>query len=468
MKIHFIAIGGALMHNLALALAEKPNYIITGSDDEIYDPSRSRLAAAKLLPEEMGWHPNRVHADLDAIIVGMHARANNPELLKAQSLGLTIYSYPEFIYLQSQQKKRVVVGGSHGKTTTTSMIMHVLKYHNIDFDYAVGAQIEGFDLMVRLSDAPIIVIEGDEYLSSPIDELPKFLHYHPHVAVVTGIAWDHINVFPTFKKYKKQFKKFIQSVASTGALIYYKQDEYLHKYADKSRSCLNLAYDTPPYSIENGQTYLSVDYNINLNNLKQQNMGIPLQVFGQHNLQNLQAARLATQQLGITDYQFHEAIQSFKGASKRLEKIQETESHKVYRDFAHAPSKVQASTKALKQQYPETHLVAVLELHTYSSLNYEFIEEYQGSLSAADTAFVYYNEHTLKMKKMAPLHTEDVEDAFFHPNIKVLTDASQLKEQVQNILKEQQISNLLLMSSGNFGKMDLTDIIPVEKTAKKD
>ena len=461
MKIHFIAIGGALMHNLALALAEKPSYTITGSDDEIYDPSRSRLAAANLLPNEMGWHPNRVHEDLDAVIVGMHARANNPELLKAQNLGLTIYSYPEFIYLQSQHKKRIVVGGSHGKTTTTSMIMHVLKYHCIDFDYAVGAQIEGFDLMVHLSDAPIIVIEGDEYLSSPIDKLPKFLHYHPHIAVVTGIAWDHINVFPTFKKYKKQFKKFIQSIASSGTLIYYKQDKYLHKYAKKSISCFNLAYDTPPHIIENGQTYLCVDYNINLNQLKQQNIGIPLQFFGQHNLQNLQAAHLATKQLGITDHQFYEAIQSFKGASKRLEKIQETASHKIYRDFAHAPSKVQASSKALKQQYINIPLIAVLELHTYSSLSSDFIEEYQGSLNSADIAFVYYNEHTLQMKKMAPLQIEDVEDAFFHPNIIVLTDTSQLKQKIQEALKKYQTSNVLLMSSGNFGNMDILDLIPV-------
>jgi UDP-N-acetylmuramate: L-alanyl-gamma-D-glutamyl-meso-diaminopimelate ligase len=453
-NIHFIAIGGALMHNLALALQHK-GYNITGSDDEIYDPSYSRLKEAGLLPVKMGWKEENIYTELDAIIVGMHARPNNPELLKAQELGLTIYSYPEYIYLQSQEKKRVVIGGSHGKTTTTSMIMHVLKHHGIDFDYAVGAQIEGFGLMVRLSDAPIIIIEGDEYLSSPIDSLPKFLHYYPHVAVVTGVAWDHINVFPTFKKYKQQFKKFIKSIVENGTLIYYKEDKYLKKYA-KYAPAQTIAYTTPSYTIEEHKTYLNVDYNCQLPSGNR--VGIPLQIFGKHNLQNFQAARLVCRELGLSDLQIFEAIQAFAGAAKRLETLSKNKNQVVYKDFAHAPSKVKATINAVKGQYPERKLVAVLELHTFSSLNIDFLDEYLGSMGAADEAYVYYNSHTIKMKKLKEIQHSDVEEAFYHPNMKVFTDVQKLQEQLQ-LDVQKQVSNLLLMSSGNWGGIDILKLV---------
>ncbi|WP_052598225.1 UDP-N-acetylmuramate--L-alanine ligase [Aureispira sp. CCB-QB1] len=454
MKIHFIAIGGALMHNLALALKQK-GYQITGSDDEIYDPSRSRLQKAGLLPSKMGWDIARIQPDLDAVIVGMHARSNNPELLKAQELGLTIYSYPEYIYLQSQQKKRVVVGGSHGKTTTTSMIMHILKYHQIDFDYAVGAQLDGFELMVRLSDAPLIVIEGDEYLSSPIDTLPKFLHYYPHIAVLTGIAWDHINVFPTFRKYKKQFKKFVKTILQHGTLIYYKEDKQLQKIAGYAPAQV-IAYDTPAHHVENHQTYLDVDYNYQL--AKEGVVGIPLQIFGKHNLQNFQAARMVCRELGLNDGQILEAIQAFSGAAKRLEILSKKEKQVIFKDFAHAPSKVKATINAVKQQYKNCSLVAVLELHTFSSLNVDFLDEYLGSMGAADVAYVYYNPHTIRMKKLKDIEPAQVEEAFFHPNLIVFTDEQALKHQLEKDIAAQE-SNLLLMSSGNWGGIDILKLV---------
>ena len=451
MKIHFIAIGGALMHNLALALNQK-GYHVTGSDDEIYEPSNSRLKHAGLLPPVMGWHIERIHPKLDAVIVGMHARANNPELLRAQELGLTIYSYPEYLFLQSQQKKRVVVGGSHGKTTTTSMIMHILQYHQLDFDYAVGAQIEGFELMVKLSEAPLIIIEGDEYLSSPIDKLPKFLHYFPHIAVVTGIAWDHINVFPTFKRYKKQFKKFIQSVDKDGLLIYFKEDKILTKYAAFCPAQF-LAYQTPPFVIEQHQTYLTID------DFNHQNQGtkVPLHIFGKHNLQNFQAARYVCRELGLSDAQIIEAILQFKGAAKRLETLSKNKKQVIYKDFAHAPSKVKATIQAVKSQYPKRPLVAILELHTFSSLSLDFLEEYLGSMGSADEAYVYYNKHTIEMKKLKAIDPADVEEAFYHPNLRVFTDAAALKVAIQEKIDAQQ-SNLLLMSSGNWGGIDVVEM----------
>ncbi len=452
MNIHFIAIGGALMHNLALALQLK-GYDISGSDDEIYEPSRSRLQRAGILPLKMGWNSEQLHQGIDAVIVGMHAKPNNPELLKAQELGLTIYSYPEYLFLQSQQKKRVVVGGSHGKTTTTSMIMHILKYHQLDFDYAVGAQIEGFDLMVKLSDAPLIIIEGDEYLSSPIDALPKFLHYYPHVAVVTGIAWDHINVFPTFKRYKKQFKKFIQSVDKDGLLIYFKEDEILSKY---SQFCAaqHLAYQTPAFVIEQHQTYLKLDYNCH----PSQSLKVPLYIFGKHNLQNFQAARYVCRELGLSDQQIIKAIAQFKGAAKRLETLSKTNQQVVYKDFAHAPSKVKATIQAVKSQYPSRALLAVLELHTFSSLTLEFLDEYLGSMGAADEAYVYYNKHTIEMKKLKAIEPIDVEDAFYHPNLTVFTEATELESALQ-VKLDQKNNNLLLMSSGNWGGIDIVQMV---------
>jgi UDP-N-acetylmuramate: L-alanyl-gamma-D-glutamyl-meso-diaminopimelate ligase len=445
-RIHFIAIGGALMHNLALALHEK-GYQISGSDDEIYDPSRSRLSKAGLLPAIMGWHPEQITSSIDAIILGMHARPDNPELLRAQELGITIYSYPEYLYEQSQEKTRVVVGGSHGKTTTTSMIMHILSHHQIDFDYAVGAQLEGFDLMVRLSDAPLIVIEGDEYLSSPIDRRPKFLHYQPHIAVLTGVAWDHINVFPTFEEYKIQFQKFIESIDQEGTLIYYKGDEHLVEYA-KDAPVQTIAYTTPPFVIKDYQTNLLLPFSVADIN------AFELQIFGQHNLQNLQAARLVCRELGLSDGQILEAIQSFGGAAKRLETLVQKPNQAIFKDFAHAPSKVKATIKAVKNQYENRILVAALELHTFSSLNKQFLEQYRGAMEAADVAFVYYSHHTLEMKKLPAIDPTEVQVAFEHSNLTVFTDKKQLEVALAKVISTTG-QNLLLMSSGNWNGMKL-------------
>lgn len=443
MKIHFISIGGKAMHNLALALV-KNGHTITGSDDEIYNPSRDRLAKMGLLPETMGWFPERITADLDAVILGMHARANNPEIAKAKELGLPIYSYPEFLYQKSINKKRVVVAGSHGKTTTTSMIMHVLSYHRQDFDYMVGAQLEGYERMVRLSDAPIIVLEGDEYLSSPIDRRPKFLHYKPHVTIVTGIAWDHINVFPTFDNYVLQFEKLLEDIELGGSLIYYEPDQEMAKIVKKVRTDIQvIPYQAFESELENGQTFLKTTYGER----------VGLQVFGRHNLANFKAAYHACRMIGLSDEQFLEAIPTFKGASRRLQVLRQDTHSTTFLDYAHAPSKVEATIDAVKDQYPNRELVACFELHTFSSLNKDFLPHYKNTMNKADTAIVFYSEHTLKMKKLPYISKEDVRQGFAHPNMQVFTE----KEALENYLTSLhwQHKNLLLMSSGNFGGLDM-------------
>lgn len=443
MKIHLIAVGGAAMHNLALALLEN-GHQVTGSDDEIYNPAKERLAKAGILPTEMGWFPSKITVDLDFIILGMHARKDNPELLKAQELGLKIYSYPEFIYQHSKDKKRIVVAGSHGKTTTTSMIMHVLKYHDFNFDYLVGALLEGFNLMVKLSsDAPIMIIEGDEYLSSPIDLVPKIHHYKPDIAIITGIAWDHMNVFPTYDNYVEQFRKFISTIKkTTGKLFYFNEDKDLNEIAQKAL-CKRLGYSAFNHLVKNNKTYI----------LTGQNQEIPLAVFGEHNLANMKAAYWACHEVGITDEMFFEAIQSFKGAAKRLQTLCETESSIAYLDFAHAPSKVKATLNAVKAQFTNRQLVACLELHTYSSLNKAFLPQYESTMNGADIAAVFFNEHTLAMKKMPPLSIEEVKTFFGNPNLKVFTDNGEFTQ----FLKEQSFENqnLLLMTSGTFMGLDL-------------
>jgi len=378
MRTHFIAIGGAAMHNLALALHNK-GYQVTGSDDAIFEPSKSRLEKKGLLPIEMGWFPEKITTDIEAIILGMHAKADNPELLKAQELGLKIYSYPEFLYEQSKNKTRVVIGGSHGKTTITSMILQVMHYHNIEVDYMVGAQLEGFDTMVHLThENDFIVLEGDEYLSSPIDRRPKFHLYQPNIALLSGIAWDHINVFPTFENYVEQFEIFVNQITKGGILVYNEEDETVKKVAETTTNTIRrLPYVTPSYSVEDGTTLLDTPEG-----------PMPIEVFGAHNLNNLAGAKWICQNMGVDEADFYEAIASFKGASKRLEKIAEGKGKVAYKDFAHSPSKVSATTKAVKNQYPDRKLIACLELHTYSSLNAEFLKEYQGPLHAADIAVV--------------------------------------------------------------------------------
>ena len=441
MRIHFIAIGGSAMHNLAIALHKK-GFKVTGSDDVIFEPSSTRLANYGLLPKENGWFEENITPDIDAVILGMHARLDNPELLKAQEMGLKIYSYPEYIYEQSKDKLRVVIGGSHGKTTITSMILHVLNYYHRDFDYLVGAQLAGFETMVKVTDsAPVIIIEGDEYLASPIDRRPKFHLYKANIAVISGIAWDHINVFPTFEDYISQFNKFIETIFPNGILIYCEKDLELRKIVINSEENITkLPYSIPAHEVIDGITYL----------LPQRT---PLQVFGDHNLMNLNAAKLVCKQLAITEEDFDKAISSFTGAAKRLELLNSTKNTSVYKDFAHSPSKLKATIDAVKAQFEDRKLVACIELHTFSSLNKEFLQEYRDSMKAADMAIVYIDEKTFKHKKMEPLSGEDVRTSFNDEHILFFNEAGALESYLRALNFEH--ANLLLMSSGNYGGMDL-------------
>lgn len=449
MNVHLIAIGGSAMHNMAIAMHKK-GFKVTGSDDEIFEPSKSRLAKLNLLPEKEGWDINNIHKGLDAVILGMHARADNPELLKAQELGLKIYSYPEYVYEQTKDKTRIVIGGSHGKTTITAMILHVLNFHKVDCDYLVGAQLHGFDTMVKLTkEAKIAVIEGDEYLSSPIDRRPKFHLYKPNIAIISGIAWDHINVFPTFDNYVEQFQIFTDLIEPNGSLIYCELDEQVKKVGDNARKDINkIPYGIPEYKIENGTTVLT--------NCPLPTANCQLQVFGEHNLMNLTAARLCCNQAGIGDTQFYDAIQSFSGAAKRLELIKKNNVTAVYKDFAHSPSKLKATTQAVKKQFPERKLIACMELHTFSSLNENFLKEYDGAMALADEAFVYFNPHTIEHKKLKPITEAQVKQAFGGNNIKVYTDS---KELLNDLLKKDfTTKNLLMMSSGNFDGIDFKEL----------
>ena len=446
-KIHFISIGGSVMHNLAIELHRK-GFTITGSDDEIYEPSRGRLANFNILPEVMGWFPEKITEDLDAVILGMHAREDNPEVAKAQELGIKVYSYPEYIFEQSQDKQRVVIAGSHGKTTITSMILHILQANNRIFNYLVGAQIDGFDYMVKLSEeAPLIVIEGDEYFTSPLDRTPKFMHYQPHIALISGIAWDHFNVFPTWEAYVKQFELLADSLPKAGAIIYDESDDMLNVIGQKERSDIfNLPYQAHPYRVEAGKTLLIT-----------QDLGeVPVLVFGEHNMKNINGARMVCDKLGITDEQFYAAIQTFKGASKRLELLGSNETVNIYRDFAHAPSKVEATTLAVKEQYPDRTLIACAELHTFSSLNKTFLKQYRRKLNAADVAVVYYNPLTLEHKRLEPISEEDIKLAFKRDDLQIFTDSAKMLD----FLKQQtwKDANLLLMSSGTFGELNLNEL----------
>ncbi|MFN3968626.1 UDP-N-acetylmuramate--L-alanine ligase [Flavobacterium sp.] len=446
MRTHFIAIGGAAMHNLALALHNK-GYQVTGSDDAIFEPSKSRLEKKGLLPAEMGWFPEKITANIEAVILGMHAKADNPELLRAQELGLKIYSYPEFLYEQSKNKTRVVIGGSHGKTTITSMILHVMHFHNIEVDYMVGAQLEGFDTMVHLThDNDFIVLEGDEYLSSPIDRRPKFHLYQPNIALLSGIAWDHINVFPTFENYVEQFEIFVSQITKGGILVYNEEDETVKKVAEESTNTIRrLPYQTPSYSVKDGTTLLDTPEG-----------PMPIEVFGAHNLNNLAGAKWICQNMGVDEADFYEAIASFKGASKRLEKIAEGKGKVAYKDFAHSPSKVSATTKAVKAQYPDRKLVACLELHTYSSLNAEFLKEYEGALAAADVAVVFYSPDAVKIKQLEEVTYEQIAQSFKRDDLIIFTNPAEFKD----FLFSYDLNNsaLLLMSSGNYGGLNFDEV----------
>ncbi|HSZ86313.1 MAG TPA: Mur ligase family protein [Puia sp.] len=442
MNVHFIAVGGSVMHQLAISLKKK-GYVVTGSDDEIFEPAKSNLLNENLLPKENGWFPEKIHADLDAVILGMHAKQNNPELEKAKQLGLKIYSFPEYIYEENKTKTRVVVGGSHGKTTTTAMIMHVLKEAGKDFDYLVGAKLQGFSQSVKISNAPIIVCEGDEYPASAIQPIPKFHFLFPHIAIITGIAWDHINMFPTFENYLDQFRIFIDKIQPNGLLIYNETDNILKQIvADANNSIRKIPYNIPEYKLQNGKTILTLE-----------NETGELKIFGDHNLLNLHAAWYACKELGVDPKTFVNAISTFTGASKRLELLASNDSTNIYRDFAHAPSKVKATIDAVKQQFPDRKLIAVLELHTYSSLNEKFMIQYKDVMNNADVAAIFYSSHALELKRMPELSKEKVIEGFNKKELVVINK----KEELMKWLEQQfyKNANLLLMSSGDYDGTDM-------------
>lgn len=444
MKVHFIAIGGSAMHNLAIALSRK-GYEVTGSDDEIFEPSRSRLEKEGILPKNIGWNAFNITPDLDAVILGMHAREDNPELKKAQELGIRIFSYPQFIFEQSKNKKRIVIGGSHGKTTITSMILHVLNKLNVACDYMVGAQLEGFDCMVKLSDAELIVLEGDEYLTSPIDRRPKFHWYAPDIALISGIAWDHINVFPTFENYVEQFNIFINKIEEGGSLIYFEGDDVLKETVLKSSAPINkIGYNLPEHSIVEGKTILH-----------EAGKNYPLEIFGKHNLSNLLGASLVLKEIGINQADFFNAIADFRGASKRLELIAENEKSRVFKDFAHSPSKLKATVSAVKDQYPKQRLIACMELHTFSSLKKEFLPQYKNCLDHADVAFVYFDPNVIIHKKLEPITKEFVKTCFANDNLIILNSKNEVIQALSG--QDYKNANLLLMSSGNFGGINLNE-----------
>ncbi|MDB5286625.1 MAG: peptidoglycan synthetase [Mucilaginibacter sp.] len=446
MRVHFIAIGGSAMHNLAIALHKK-KFEVTGSDDVLFEPSASRLSKYGILPQQTGWYPEKINPQLDAVILGMHARIDNPELLKAQELGIKIYSYPDYIYEQSKNKQRVVIGGSHGKTTITSMILHALQEAGKDFDYLVGAQLEGFETMVKLThDAPVIIIEGDEYLASPIDRRPKFHIYKADIGVISGIAWDHINVFPTFDNYIDQFKIFAETIQAGGKLIYSQTDEVLNTMVNKLDVPVEkLPYTLPEFTISNGITNVIADGKSYL-----------LQVFGEHNLLNMEAARLVCEGLGITKADFYLYITTFKGAARRLEVVGRNDNTTIFKDFAHSPSKLTATIQAVKAQFPLRKLIACIELHTFSSLNKEFLDEYAGTMNQADEAIVFIDNKTFEQKKITPYPAEAVKNAFANNNLMFFNNPAQLLKYLEEL--DITNSNLLMMSSGNFGGINLIEL----------
>lgn len=446
MRVHFIAIGGSAMHNLAIALCKK-GYQVTGSDDEIFEPAKSRLERYGLLPKTIGWNPDLIDENINAVILGMHAKEDNPELIKAKQLGLKIYSYPEYLYEISSSKIRVVVGGSHGKTSITAMILHALQTLNVKTDYMVGAMLEGFEVMVKVEDdSKYMVLEGDEYLSSTLDRRPKFHLYKPDIAIINGIAWDHINVFPTFENYVEQFKIFADKIENGGRLIYFDGDENIRNIAANVRNDIKtMPYNGLNFRVENGKTIV-------LNGDKE----YPMLVFGRHNMINMNAAMLACESLGINRDSFLETMQSFKGAAKRLELMASNDTKAIYTDFAHSPSKLKATIEAVKEQYPNRKLVACMELHTFSSLSKNFLEQYKGCMNKADKALVYYNHHAIELKRLEELSIELVEKAFDKEGLKVTTDSSEFVQFVKQNAEDN--TNILIMSSGNFGGVNIKQL----------
>lgn len=441
-KYHFIAIGGSAMHSLAIALKEN-GHQVTGSDDAIFDPSLTQLQKAEICPEQMGWYPEKINKNLDAVIVGMHAKKDNPELLAAQKMGVPLFSYPELIAHYARNKTRVVIAGSHGKTTITAMVLHVLNYHQKSVDYMIGAQLEGFENSVFLSENnEFIILEGDEYLSSPIDLRPKFHHYKPQITLISGIAWDHVNVFKTQADYNRQFEIFIESITAGGVLVFNEEDDTLQKMAGDAQNTIRKEpYSIVDYTISEGVTYLETDEG-----------PIPLAIFGKHNLSNLSGAKWICQLMGVDEDDFYQAISSFKGASKRLERLANGKTSYLFKDFAHAPSKVKATTLAVKEQFPDSKLVACLELHTYSSLDPSFIVHYRNSLEKADLPIVFYDPEALKIKNRPPISPEEIVVAFDLPELRVFTEPQKLKDHLLELDYHQKV--LLMMSSGNYGGLD--------------
>lgn len=446
MRIHLIAIGGAVMHNLAIVLSRMGNKV-TGSDDAINDPAKTNLANEGLLPENLGFFAENISSDIDVVILGMHARSENPELLEAQKLGLKIVSFPEYIFEISKNKKRIVVAGSHGKTTVTSMIMHVLKACGMDFDYMVGAKLRGFDTSVKLTEsAPVIILEGDEYLASPLQRESKFMFYKPHTALITGIAWDHINVFPVYSDYVNQFLKFANSIESNGTLVWCAEDKELQHISTEFKSDLKVkSYSVPPHKIVNGTTFVSA-----------KNGEVALEIFGKHNLMNMEGARLVCEDLGVSTAQFYDAIKTFEGAANRLQLLYKSETKIVYKDFAHSPSKVKATVAAVREQFPDKTLICVLELHTFSSLNEDFLPQYEGALNAADVPLMFLDKHAFELKKMPMLNEQKVKEGFKNQAIEILHTKEELSQKLQ-LLPKQNVC-FLFMSSGTFSGLDLGEI----------
>ncbi len=434
------------MHNLAIALYNQ-GHKVTGSDDEIYDPARSKLAEFGLLPATEGWDADRITSELDAVIVGMHAKAGNPELEKAKELGLKTYSFPEYIAEHSKSKQRIVIAGSHGKSTITSMVMHVLRAEGRLFDYLVGGKVEGFDHQVSLSDnAPMIIIEGDEYLTSPLDPRPKFLLYNAHIALVSGIAWDHFNVFPTEKEYHNAFVKLIQGMPKAGMIVYNTEDKVIsqivNEHGDEEAFYL-YPYKTPDYKIRDGKF-----------EIKFKGQRVPMNVFGRHNMTNIAGAYEVCQLLAIDSDTFLQHISTFTGTGKRLEKIHDDGREVVYQDFAHAPSKVKATVEAVAELHKKQHIVACLELHTFSSLNKEFIGQYAKTLKAVKNKIVFVNQHTLEMKGYPAISREEIVAAFKDKDIIYATTEAELQNAVK-AAKSAKGNVFLMMSSGNFAGLDL-------------
>ena len=437
MRVHFIAIGGSAMHNLAIALNRK-GYTISGSDDEIFEPSKSRLEKEGILPKHLGWNPQNINSSLDAVILGMHAREDNPELLRAKELNIPIFSYPEYLYEQSKNKTRVVIGGSHGKTTITSMILHACRELGKDVDYMVGAQLDGYDCMVKLSEnAEVIILEGDEYLSSPIDRRPKFHLYKPNIALLSGIAWDHINVFPTFENYVSQFDRFCELIEPSGKLIYNESDAEIVNLAIKHKNHIEITgYNTPSYEVTDFGTQLNWD-----------SKSYDLKLFGEHNLQNLMGAMRVCEAIGISNKDFLTSISNFTGAGKRLQKVVESNDFIMFKDFAHSPSKLKATTKAVKEQYANRKLIACMELHTFSSLKKEFLPHYKDAMRAADFPLVYFNPQVVAHKKLELISKADVSQGF-GGGVFVANQTQEVLDFISSKIQEQCV--LLMMSSGNF------------------